>query len=129
MNFPMLMLSYLSYLLVNVAYNEAIKIDTNKRTVVITGANSGVGFEATKQLAATNNWNVVMACRSMDKANAAKNSITIGNNNVQVLPLDLADLKSVSQFASLIQDTQIDALVCNAGIQESTTGSLITYNI
>lgn len=121
MNFSII--GYFTCLFVNIAYNEAITIDPNKKTVVITGANSGVGFQATKQLAATNNWNVIMACRSVDKANVAKNLITVGNINVQVLPLDLADLKSVSQFSSLVKDAQIDVLVCNAGIQESTTGT------
>lgn len=105
-----------------ISHIEAIKLDATKKTVVITGANSGVGFQATKQLANTNNWNVIMACRSREKAEAAKSSITVGNENVYILDMDLADLKSVKSFSSLLANTPIDVLVCNAGIQESTTG-------
>jgi NAD(P)-dependent dehydrogenase (short-subunit alcohol dehydrogenase family) len=106
---------------------EAIKLDTTKKTVVITGANSGVGFQATKQLATTNNWNVIMACRNREKAEAAKSTIRVGNENVYILDMDLADLKSVKTFSSLLANTPIDVLVCNAGIQESTTGLGKTY--
>ena len=100
----------------------SLKLDTSKKTVVITGANSGVGFQATKQLADTNKYNIIMACRNREKAEIAKSNIKNGNENIYIMDVDLADLKSVSTFSSLLSNTPIDVLVCNAGIQESTSG-------
>jgi protochlorophyllide reductase len=63
-----------------------------------------------------------MSCRDIKKADAAKSSILVGSDNVQIMQLDLAELKSISKFAKLMQGVEIDCLVCNAGIQESTSG-------
>jgi protochlorophyllide reductase len=93
-----------------------------KRTVIITGANSGVGLAATKILAATNEWNVVMACRNPTKALQARQTIVDGKENTEVLPLDLADTDSIKKFASIWGERDLDVLACNAGIQESTSG-------
>lgn len=92
------------------------------KTVIITGANSGVGLTATKILASSNNYNVIMACRSIEKANIARDSISAGKENVQVMQLDLADLNSVKSFSIGLKNQVIDCLVCNAGVQESTSG-------
>ena len=92
-----------------------------RRTVIITGANSGVGFQATKQLAATNEWQVVMACRSVTKAEKAKASLdTDSSPNVEIAQLDLADLESIQSFCRQWGKRPIDVLACNAGIQRST---------
>jgi len=91
------------------------------KTVIITGANSGIGFSACKELAATNQWNVIMACRSLAKGNEALKQISekAGRSNVIVMELDLASLNGVRSFAERISTTykNIDVLACNAGIQ------------
>lgn len=98
-----------------------INIFTAKRTVIITGGNRGIGLAATKILAATNDWNVIIACRSRERGESAKSSIVNGQGNIDVMELDLADLKSVRSFSTeLIKSKRpIHAIACNAGIQLS----------
>ena len=92
------------------------------KTVLITGANSGVGYAATKILAASNSYNVIMACRSPEKAFLARDKLGEYKNNVQVVKLDLADLNSVKDMCTSFKGIPIDCIVCNAGVQESTSG-------
>jgi NAD(P)-dependent dehydrogenase (short-subunit alcohol dehydrogenase family) len=81
---------------------------------VITGANSGVGFETARVLAGSGH-TVVMAVRSLDKGRAAAAQLT---GDVRVVRLDLASLTSVAEFAaSLIAEGHpIDLLINNAGV-------------
>ena len=91
--------------------------------VLITGANSGVGYTAAKQIAAQGK-TVIMACRSVDKAERAARELReeVGANAEAVtldVPLELTDLKSVREYALAFMDRSdlsLDALVCNAGI-------------
>ena len=76
------------------------------RTVVITGGNSGIGLRAGQALHAAGA-DVVLACRDVARSQAAAGDMT-------VRALDLADLDSVAAFAEGTSD--VDALVCNAGI-------------
>lgn len=89
------------------------------RTIVITGANRGVGFEAAKQLSANPNNQVILAVRDVSKGMSALQKIKSANdnNNVEVMECDLADLDSVSSFIKSIGNRPIHALCCNAGIQ------------
>ena len=80
------------------------------RRFVVTGANSGVGLETARALAAVGA-EVVMACRDVSKGTAAARSIV---GAVEVVALDLADLSSVRAFAAQVGD--VDVLVNNAGI-------------
>ena len=94
--------------------------DQSGKTFVITGANSGIGFEASKRLVQANA-NIVMLCRNLDKATAAADQLknmASGDNSVAIVQMDLANLNSVRAAASrVLQDTpQIDALINNAGI-------------
>eukprot|EP01038_Epipyxis_sp_PR26KG_P008539 gene8539-11541_t len=100
-----------------------IEVIVSKRTVIITGANRGIGFEAAKKLAATNEWNVVMACRSEEKAVNAANSIPIevGFDNIEIAVLDLADVESIKSFASKWGNRKLHCLALNAGISKSGT--------
>ena len=70
------------------------------RTAVVTGANSGIGLEASRALAALGA-RVVTACRSLDKAREAEHDIksTVPGASLEILHLDLADLSSVAAFA------------------------------
>ena len=85
-----------------------------KRKVVVTGANSGVGLEGAKLLAAAGH-DVVCACRTAAKAEAA--AAACGGKAVPAV-CDLADLKSVRAFAASVKD--VDTLVLNAGLALST---------
>lgn len=89
------------------------------RVAIVTGANSGIGFETTKALAAKGA-TVVMACRNLEKANAAADKIRseVPGAKLTVTSLDLADLASVRAFAEAFikQYDKLDLLINNAGI-------------
>ncbi|GAA4489465.1 oxidoreductase [Rhodococcus olei] len=92
--------------------------DQTGRTVVVTGANSGLGAETAKALGAAGA-TVILACRNVDKA--APVAAAIGAN-AQVRRLDLADLASVREFAAGVDS--VDVLINNAGVMavpKSTT--------
>ena len=80
------------------------------RTVVITGANSGLGAITARELARVGA-NIIMAVRNTAKGEAAARQIT---GDVEVRPLDLQDLKSVRKFADGVDGA--DVLINNAGI-------------
>jgi NAD(P)-dependent dehydrogenase (short-subunit alcohol dehydrogenase family) len=81
------------------------------RTVIVTGANSGIGRAAAKALAAKGA-RVVLAVRSVDKGHAAAAQMS---GTTEVRRLDLASLDSIREFAAGWDD-EIDLLINNAGI-------------
>jgi NAD(P)-dependent dehydrogenase (short-subunit alcohol dehydrogenase family) len=81
------------------------------RTVIVTGANSGIGKAAAKALA-SHNARVVLAVRNTDKGREAAAEIP---GTAEVRRLDLASLDSVREFAA-DWDGEIDILINNAGI-------------
>ena len=91
--------------------------------VLVTGANSGIGFTAAKQIAATGK-TVVVACRTVEKAERAAREIreSVGASARVVAlktPLELTDLASVREYAlSFLErsDLALEVLICNAGI-------------
>ncbi len=84
--------------------------DQTGRTVIVTGANSGIG-EATAAVLAERGASVVLACRNTTKGEAAAGRM---RGEVSVRRLDLADLASVREFAAATP--QADVLVNNAGV-------------
>lgn len=95
--------------------------DMSGKTVLITGANSGLGFVTARQLA-WRNARVILACRREEAAREAKEAILASSPNAQVntLVLDLASLSSVRTAAASIMARwpAIDVLVNNAGIAQ-----------
>jgi NAD(P)-dependent dehydrogenase (short-subunit alcohol dehydrogenase family) len=85
--------------------------DQSARTVIVTGANSGVGQATARALAAAGA-RVILACRNVDKGKAAAATMA---DTVEVRALDLASLASVREFAASI-DEPVDVLVNNAGV-------------
>lgn len=71
-------------------------------------------------LAATNEWNIILACRSIERGQQAIKSIKIGAENIQLCQLDLSDLNSVKSFAKQWGSKPIDCLALNAGISTSS---------
>ena len=88
------------------------------KTVIITGANTGIGKETALDLA-KRGARVILACRDLKRANEAAEEVRklSGNGNVVVEKLDLASLESVRSFAEKInkQEEQINILINNAG--------------
>ena len=93
--------------------------DQRGRVMLITGGNSGIGFEAARALA-QHGATVVIGCRTRSKADAAVEEIeaTDPSGSVEVLELDLADLDSVESAAARFADAheRLDVLVNNAGL-------------
>ena len=93
--------------------------DQTGRRIIVTGANSGTGLEATRRLAAAGA-SVVMAVRSLDKGEAAKAEILAQqpDADLDVRRIDLADLTSVRTFAASLMDegAPVDTLINNAGV-------------
>jgi NAD(P)-dependent dehydrogenase (short-subunit alcohol dehydrogenase family) len=95
--------------------------DLTGKIYVITGGNSGIGFEAAKHLGKAGG-DIVLACRSVAKAQAAARELrTYVRGKVDVLKLDLSDLSSVRAAAKDISEkySKIDALINNAGIMQT----------
>jgi NAD(P)-dependent dehydrogenase (short-subunit alcohol dehydrogenase family) len=93
--------------------------DQTGKVAIVTGANSGIGYEMARALAAKGA-TVILACRSMDKGNAALEQLKKAhpNANAELMQLDLADLSSVRSFAEkfLAQHDQLHILINNAGV-------------
>lgn len=93
--------------------------DQAGRTVLITGANSGIGFEAAKALVDKGAY-VVLACRSRLKADGAVDQIMADEpaGSVEILEMDLSDLASVEAGANafLAKHDRLDVLINNAGL-------------
>jgi NAD(P)-dependent dehydrogenase (short-subunit alcohol dehydrogenase family) len=95
--------------------------DLTGKLYVITGGNSGIGFEAAKHLGKAG-VDTVLACRSVAKAEqAAKDLRAQVRGGVDVVQLDLSDLSSVRKAAAEIlkKYNKIDALINNAGIMQT----------
>lgn len=95
------------------------------RRFVITGANSGIGFEAAKVLLA-HGAHVIMACRSQTRMSAAKDKLRAHTQagTLSEVILDLGDLKSVRAAAAAIHETHgtVDVLINNGGLMRTERG-------
>ena len=80
------------------------------RTVIVTGANSGLGLVTARELARAGG-TVILACRSTAKGEQAAATMS---GDVEVRALDLQDLASVREFADGVE--KVDVLINNAGI-------------
>ncbi len=106
------------------------------RTFLITGANTGIGRATTEDLARRGG-RVILACRSAEKTLPVIDQIRAetGNDRLEHLPLDLADLGSVrSAAATLVERGEpIDVLIANAGVAgqrgETAQGWELTFGI
>jgi len=89
------------------------------KTCLITGANTGIGKETARKIAALEA-SVVMVCRSQEKGEVARKEIieSTSNKNVDLLLCDLASLKDVRRFAEefLKNYSQLHVLINNAGV-------------
>lgn len=88
------------------------------KVVIVTGANSGIGFETAKDLAQRGAC-VILGCRNIEKGETAKEKIITcsGNKNIHLLKLDLESLTSVRAFVANVSQLtdRLDILINNAG--------------
>ena len=102
--------------------------DQTGRTVVVTGANGGLGLASATALAAAGA-HVVMAARNQDKAQAARREIlaTVPTASLEVVALDLSSQASVKEAAAavLTRHDRIDVLMNNAGVMATPEGRTV----
>ncbi|WP_199553063.1 oxidoreductase [Streptomyces sp. N35] len=91
--------------------------DQSGRTAVVTGANSGIGLAAARELA-RRGARVLLACRSEARGKEARSRIVseVPDAEVEFASLDLADLQSVREFAAAFDGERLDLLINNAGV-------------
>ncbi len=93
--------------------------DFTGKTIIVTGGNSGLGYESVKALA-MKGAHVILTSRTQKKGAEAKQKLEkeINKGTIEILTLDLADLSSVKEFAIAINRKfkTIDVLLNNAGI-------------
>lgn len=100
-------------------WTEADVPGVTGKTVLVTGSNSGLGYETARVLAARGG-HVILACRSEDKARAAMDAIReeTPRASLEFLKLDLSSLNSVQDAAHEVRERhrQLDLLINNAGV-------------
>jgi len=98
--------------------------DLSGKTAVVTGANSGLGYETTKALAASGA-RVIMACRTLSKAKGAQAKLLddledsqSSSAEIDIEIVDLSSLESVDAFVARMYETHehLDLLINNAGV-------------
>jgi len=91
--------------------------DISGKTYVVTGANSGVGLETTRQLI-KQGAHVIMACRRVNAAQEVAQSFKGLKGSHDIIQCDLADLSSVRKFVENFKAKydKLDGLMCNAGM-------------
>ena len=99
--------------------NNNADISLKGKKVVVTGSNSGVGFKTAEEMLYIGA-DVILACRNLQKANDARNTLVAEypESNVSVIPLDIADFSSIDAFVGKIREQRIDidVFVNNAGV-------------
>ena len=100
-------------------WRPAMMPDLSGKTILVTGANSGIGLEAVK-LFAGKGAEVIMACRNVEKAEVAAAEVraVVPEARLEIMALDLADLASVKAFADAVKQrfSTLDVLLNNAGL-------------
>ena len=96
---------------------ETLSKNITGKIYIVTGANSGVGLETTRQLIKQGG-HVVMACRRMEAAQKEAISFIDLKGSHDIIRCDLADLESVREFSKtfLKKYHRLDGLMCNAGM-------------
>ncbi len=114
-----------------------VKVDLSGKTVIVVGANTGLGFQATKHFATMNPGRLILACRSEERGQAALESMsfrpgkickaefcTVGlkketdYQKAELWLVDLSRFSSVTAFANKYEADggRLDILVLNAGV-------------
>lgn len=116
---------------------NALDVDLSSKVMVVTGANSGIGKVVARELA-RRGATVVMACRSVDRGNQARQDLIteLPHAALQVEQVDVGDLQSVAAFVERLNDGfgHVDALIHNAGLlvderQQSPQGFELTFAV
>jgi NAD(P)-dependent dehydrogenase (short-subunit alcohol dehydrogenase family) len=86
-------------------------------TVLITGANRGLGIEFCRQFAKAN-WTVIACCRTPDSATELRRLCE--HTTLQIEELDVSNFEQINTLSNKLSDLKIDVLINNAGIYQDT---------
>ena len=103
-----------------------------KRTYIVTGGNTGLGYQCSRFLGANPENLVVIACRDKSRGEQAAENLRRIGCPVKVLPLDLASLASVRHFVEEFRRATLPPLagiVCNAGVQNIAAPTKTTDDV
>ena len=92
------------------------------KTVLITGANRGIGLEFSRQYA-EDGWQVLACCRHPDTADALNKLAAQYPALIKIYPLDVADHAQIERLAQTLSNEAIDLLINNAGINPVSDAS------
>lgn len=87
-----------------------------KSTIIITGANRGIGFELTKAFFNSGKYKALACCRDPSAAKNLQELAALSNGNIEVYKLDVTNSTSVHKFSEKIIGRKVDILLNNAGI-------------
>ncbi|MBW4595645.1 MAG: SDR family NAD(P)-dependent oxidoreductase [Brasilonema angustatum HA4187-MV1] len=109
-------------------------MNTEKRVAVVTGSYKGLGFEIARKLAKLDNIQVIISGRDKAKGLEACEKLAQQGLEVDFLPLDVTDDKSVENFVNALHEQygRVDILVNNAGVnpaKEAEEGSVLTAKL
>ncbi|KAK0443839.1 hypothetical protein EV421DRAFT_1903430 [Armillaria borealis] len=97
-----------------------VKADLSGKTVIVVGANTGLGFQATKHFATMNPERIIMACRNEERGQAALERLKAetGYQKAELWLVDLSRFSSVTAFGNKFEADggRLDILVLNAGV-------------
>ena len=88
--------------------------DNNQGTVLITGANRGIGYEFAKQYA-ERGWQVIACARQPDEADALQ-KLAAEFPALHIETLDVSDVDSIDALATQLASRPVDILINNAGV-------------
>ncbi len=95
-------------------------------TLLITGANRGLGLEFVKQYA-EDGWQVIACCRWPDDARDLKNLADKSSDQIEIHQLDVADFEEIDALALILQGRSIDLLINNAGVYPESSFGHVDY--
>ena len=95
-------------------------------SVLISGANRGLGLEFTKQYAA-DGWHILACCRHPQSAMALQ-ALAAAHGNIKIHALDVADFSQIDVLALKLKDESIDVLINNAGVYPASSFGDTNYD-
>ncbi len=98
----------------------------SQATVLITGANRGLGLEFAKQYAEAG-WQVIACCRWPDEAKELQALAERSGDQVEIHQLDVADFEEIDALALILQGRAIDLLINNAGVYPQSDFGNVNY--
>ncbi|EXL42890.1 hypothetical protein FOCG_14458 [Fusarium oxysporum f. sp. radicis-lycopersici 26381] len=122
-----------SNLFINLPYPET-KDDLSDKIMIVTGSNTGLGFEASQHLLRLGVGKLIMAVRSLDKGEKARKELLQltkrSPESIEVWHLDMASYESVKSFSAraIAELPTIDVVLANAGLATSDKFSMAEDN-